>query len=110
VVKAQIGCPLPIQTDHASRTTFQANVLTSFPEGLKVLTVDVGVTIIEEIEHLLNGVDVFGNPGPLCTFVSGLSLGYLESWLVSTLNGLNESFDPDRGLRLGEAGVGGIAE
>ena len=74
-----------------------------------MLAVDVGVTIIEEVSHLLHGVEVFGEPGLLYLFVSRWRLNDLEGRSVSTLNGLNESLDQDRGLRLGEAGVGGSA-
>jgi hypothetical protein len=49
-----------------------------------------GVTIIEEIEHLRHGVDVFGESGPLCPLVSRSGLDDLERWLVSTLNRLSE--------------------
>lgn len=107
-MEIQIRRLMLIQAGNACRATLQANVLTGFPKGLQVLAVDVGVTIIKEVNHLLYGVDVFGNPGPSSTVVSRLSWDDFESWLVSTLNGLNESFDPDRGLSLGESGEGSI--
>ena len=83
--------------------------LTGLPEGSQVLAVDVFVTFIEEVKHLLHGVDVFREPGPLDPFVFRWRLDDLEGWLVCTLNGLNESLDQDRGLRLREAGEGGSA-
>ncbi|MNC55405.1 hypothetical protein D3C75_1049320 [compost metagenome] len=75
-----------------------------------MLAVDVGFIIIEEIKHLLHGVEEFGELGALHPFVSRWRLNDLEGRSVSTLNGLNESFDQDRGLRLGHAGAGGRVE
>jgi len=110
MMEIQVRRLMFIQAGNACPATLQANVLTGFPESLQVLAVDVRVTIIKKIHHLLYGIEVFGDPGPLCTFVSSLSLDDLESWLVSTLNGLNESFDPNSSLGLGEIGEGFIAE
>ncbi|MNC71901.1 hypothetical protein D3C75_1228730 [compost metagenome] len=70
VVEIQVSRPLLIQAGQTYRTMLQANVLTGLPEGSQVLAVDVGFIIIEEIKHLLYGVEVSGELGPMYLFVS----------------------------------------
>ena len=56
-----------------------------------MLAVDVGVTFIEEVSHLLHGVEVFREPGWLYLFESKPGLGDIEGKPVCSFDGLEVS-------------------
>jgi hypothetical protein len=59
----QIGCSLFIQADGTDRATLDPDMLTSLPERLQVLAVAVSGALIKQVDHLLDIIEVPGEPG-----------------------------------------------
>ncbi|MCY1553036.1 hypothetical protein D9M68_894790 [compost metagenome] len=74
VMVIEVGRPLLIQTDRATRMALQRNVLTGFSERLQVLAAAVINTIIKQIDHLLDVSEVLAEPGVFDALVTRTSL------------------------------------
>ncbi|MCY1307092.1 hypothetical protein D9M70_569940 [compost metagenome] len=97
----QVGRTPLIQAGWAITVTLQPDVLASLPKRSQVLAVAVLNTIIEQVDHLLDVVEIPGKPGRLDSLIPRPCLCELECRGVVKFDGLDESLDLEGNVRLG---------